>query len=161
MVLRRRFARGSLGFELLQAQRFGRGDTAVALDDHVDAWHRGYANLRYQDSGGDGLLPDAWRVELFQGVGQGWELSAGVDQLSFPSSSTDIYSVGVGRYAGNVYIRARTGYVGSSGSLSHQATVRWYTRATQPAAHSAAGAKPGFLPTRRRTQKTGSRPVFV
>lgn len=125
LSLRRRFARGSLGLEVLQAQRFGDSDTAAAIDAYLDLWARAYANVRVQHSG-DGLLPDAWRAEVFQGVARGWEVSAGVDQLRFASSTTDIYSLGLGRYAGNFYVRARSRYVPSSDSLSHQATLRWY-----------------------------------
>lgn len=125
LALRRRFERGSLGLEVLQVQRFGRGDKAVALDAYLDTWARAYANVRYQHSDG-GLLPDAWRVELYQGVGQGWELSAGIDQLRFDTSTTDIYSLGIGHYAGNFYLRARSRYSPSSGSTSHQFMGRWY-----------------------------------
>lgn len=124
--IRRRFERGSVALELLHADRFGQTDNAVAIDAYVDTWHRAYANLRYQNAGSGGLLPDAWRAEIYQGVGQGWEVSAGVDHLRFPSSSVDIYSLGVGKYAGNFFIRARTRYVPSSGSRSHQVAVRYY-----------------------------------
>ena len=37
----------------------------------------------------------AWRMEVFQGVGSGWELSASIDHLRF-SSDTEFYGVGVG-----------------------------------------------------------------
>lgn len=124
-TLRRRFVRGSIGIELLQAERFGDSDTAAAVDAYVDLWTRAYANVRLQHSG-DGLLPDAWRAEVFQGVGRGWEVSAGIDQLRFDRSTADIYSVGLGRYAGDFYARVRSRHVPSSDSLSHQATLRWY-----------------------------------
>ena len=100
LTLRRQFERGSLGLELLQADHFGRGDSAWALDGYVTAWSRAYANVRYQQGPASGVLPrHAWRFELFQGVGRGWELSASIDHLRF-NSSTEFYGVGVGRYVG-------------------------------------------------------------
>lgn len=127
VALRRKFDRGSLALEMLRAHRFGDHDTAWALDGYVSLWERAYANLRYQSGGG--LYPDhAWRGELFQGVGKGWELSGSYDHLEFDGSDTDMYGVGVGRYFGNFYARYRMLHVPGvgSGSLSHRAQLRWY-----------------------------------
>lgn len=124
LSLRHHFTRGSLALELLRAERFGRSDTAWALDGYTPLWERAYANLRYQNGGG--LLPDqSWRVEVFQGVGRGWELSGSYDHLDF-GSGTDLYGVGVGRYVGNYYMRYKALYVGGSGNLSHRGTLRNY-----------------------------------
>ncbi|HEY4556251.1 MAG TPA: YaiO family outer membrane beta-barrel protein [Lysobacter sp.] len=127
LTVRRYFEHASVGLELLETERFGRDDRAIALDAYVDAWARAYANLRYQYAPDASLFPGhAWRAELFQGVGSGWELSASVDQLRFGSRSTDIYGVGLGHYVGRFYLRARTRYAPSSESRSHQAQVRYY-----------------------------------
>jgi YaiO family outer membrane protein len=127
--LRRHFDRGSVGLELLRADRFGTHDNAWAIDAYAPLWTRAYANLRYQDGPSDGVLPDqAWRVEVFQGVGSGWELSASYDHLEF-SGNTDIYGVGIGKYTGNFYLRYRALYVGGgsgSNDLSHRGLVRYY-----------------------------------
>lgn len=128
--LRRKFERGSLALEWLQAHRFGRTNSAWALDGYATLWTRAYANVRYQHGPDDGILPqDAWRVELFQGVGQGWELSASVDHLRF-NSDTEFYGIGVGRYVGNWYMRYKVQHVPGvgSGSWSHRALVRNYYR---------------------------------
>lgn len=127
--LRRRFERGSLALEVLRAERFGNHDTAWALDGYVSLWQRAYANLRYQHGPDAALYPDhAWRGELFQGVGDGWELSASYDHLQFGNSDTDMYGLGVGRYFGNFYARYRALHVPGvgSGSLSHRGLLRWY-----------------------------------
>lgn len=127
--LRRKFDRGSLALEMLRAYRFGDHDTAWALDGYASLWQRAYANLRYQRGPSGGLFPDnAWRAELFQGVGQGWELSASYDHLEFGDSNTEMYGVGVGRYFGNFYARYRALHVPGvgSGSLSHRAQLRYY-----------------------------------
>ncbi|MDQ3205309.1 MAG: YaiO family outer membrane beta-barrel protein, partial [Pseudomonadota bacterium] len=124
LSLRHHFTRGSLALELLRAERFGRDDTAWALDAYTPLWNRAYANLRYQSGGG--LLPDqSWRAEVFQGVGRGWELSGSYDHLDF-GSGTDLYGVGVGRYVGNYYMRYKALYVGGSGNVSHRGTLRNY-----------------------------------
>jgi YaiO family outer membrane protein len=130
VALRRKFERGSLALEWLQADHFGSTDHAWALDGYVSLWARAYANLRYQRGPSDGILPrDAWRAELFQGVGRGWELSASVDHLRF-NSDTEFYGVGVGRYVGNWYLRYKLQHVPgvSSGSWSHRVLARNYYR---------------------------------
>jgi YaiO family outer membrane protein len=127
--LRRKFERGSLALEMLRAHRFGEHDTAWALDGYVSLWERAYANVRYQRGPDDGLFPNnAWRAELFQGVGQGWELSGSYDHLEFDGSDTDMYGLGVGRYWGNFYARYRLLHVPGvgSGSLNHRGQLRWY-----------------------------------
>lgn len=124
--LRRRFERGSLALEWLQADRFGRIDQAWSLDGYTRLWRRAYTNLRYQYSAAGGALPSsAWRTEVFQGVGRGWELSASVDHLRF-SSNTEYYAFGLGRYTGNWYLRYRL----IPGSGSQRATIRRYYRGT-------------------------------
>jgi YaiO family outer membrane protein len=125
--LRRKFDRGSLALEMLRGHRFDTHDTAWALDGYVTLWDRAYANLRYQRGPSGDLFPEhAWRGELFQGVGQGWELSGSYDHLQFDGSDTDMYGVGVGRYVGNFYARYRALYVSGSGNLSHRGQLRYY-----------------------------------
>jgi YaiO family outer membrane protein len=127
--LRRKFDRGSIALEMLSADRFGNHDTAWALDSYVSLWDRAYANLRYQIGPDGELFPDnAWRAELFQGVGQGWEISGSYDHMDFGGSDVDMYGVGVGRYWGNFYARYRVLHVPGvgSGSLSHRAQLRYY-----------------------------------
>ena len=128
LSLRRHFDRGSLALEILGAQRFGSGDQAWALDGYVGLWSRAYANLRFQNGPSPSLFPGhSWRVEVFQGVGRGWELSASVDRLAF-SSNVDMYGLGVGRYFGNFYARARRLYIpGDNGhSTSDRLQLRYY-----------------------------------
>lgn len=130
LSLRRYFNRGSLALELLRADHFGTSDTAWALDGYAPLWSRAYANLRYQQGPSNGILPEqAWRMEVFQGVGRGWELSASVDHLHF-SGNTDFYGIGVGRYVGNWYARYKLQYVPGvgSGSWSNRFLLRNYYR---------------------------------
>lgn len=128
--LRRKFARGSLALEMLNANHFKRSNSAWALDGYVSLWPRAYANVRYQVGPSSGILPrDAWRVEVFQGVGSGWEVSASIDHLRY-SSDTEFYGIGVGRYTGNWYFRYKLQHVPGvgSGSWSHRGVARNYYR---------------------------------
>lgn len=128
--LRRKFERGSLALEWLRADHFNRSSNAWALDGYVSLWSRAYANLRYQRGPRGGLMANqAWRAELFQGIGSGWELSASIDHLRF-SADTEFYGLGVGRYVGNWYLRYKLQHVpgASSGSWSQRAVVRNYYR---------------------------------
>ncbi len=129
LSVRRHFERGSLGIEALGADRFSTSDHAWALDAYVDLWSRAYANLRYQHGPQENLYPGtAWRAELFQGVGRGWELSASYDRLEFNSSNVDIYGFGVGKYVGNWYVRLRHLYIpgDDSASNSDRLLLRYY-----------------------------------
>lgn len=128
VTLRRKFERASLGLELLNANHFGRSNSAWALDSYVSLWARAYGNVRYQRGPSRGILPRySWRTEVFQGVGRGWELSASVDHLRF-STETEFYGVAVGRYTGNWYLRYKLQHVPgvSSGSWSHRVVARNY-----------------------------------
>ena len=127
--VRRHFEKGSLAFEWLEARRFRIDDHAWALDGYLDLWNRAYANVRYQQGPQANLFPEnSWRVELFQGVGRGWELSASYDRLQFSQSSVNLYGLGVGRYVGNWYLRGRRVFIPGDGSTStsDRLLVRYY-----------------------------------
>ncbi len=128
-TLRHYWQHGSLGFDYLDSKRFGLSDYAVALDAYVDLWPRSYANIRYQYSPNAKLFPDdAYRMEIFQGVGKGWELSGSYDHMDFGGSNVDMYGLGLGKYTGNWYVRWRTLFVPSSAelSISHHVLARYY-----------------------------------
>lgn len=127
LSLRRYFDRGSLAVELLGAHRFDTNDQAWALDAYVNLWNRSYANLRYQNAPQASLFPGrAWRAELFQGVGEGWELSASYDRLEFPGTAINTVGIGVGKYVGDFYLRAQRLQVGGSSGASHRFLARYY-----------------------------------
>lgn len=127
--VRRYFARGSLGFETLRAERFGRNDHAWALDAYSRLWQGAYANLRYQQAPSERLFPgSSWRAEVFQGVGNGWELSVSKDSLGFDGGKVDINGFSVARYAGNFYLVLRRQNILAPGSHSkgHRLLGRYY-----------------------------------
>lgn len=107
---------GSLAFETLRAHRFEQTGHAWALDAYVDLWRGAYANLRYQKAPGARLFPaNAGRVELYQALGRGWELSLSDDVLGF-DERVNIYGVGLAKYFGNFYVQLRHQNIVSSGS---------------------------------------------
>ena len=129
LSVRRHFERGSLALESVDVRRFGSSDHAWALDGYLDLWNRAYVNLRYQQGPAATLYPDrSYYAELFQGTGRGWELSSSYSHLEFDSSNVDIYGIGVGKYAGNYYIRLRHLYIPGNGSHSNsdRLLLRYY-----------------------------------
>jgi YaiO family outer membrane protein len=133
--LRRQWQGGvSLGLEALESRRFGKTDHAYALDGYFPLWSRAYVNARYQYSPDATLFPgNRYRGELFQGLGSGWELSAGYDRLDFAAAPVELLSVGVGRYMGPFYVRLRYQHVPGTpttpnGSDSERLVARYYYR---------------------------------
>ncbi len=129
VTLRHYWKHVSLGFEYLGAERFDQSAYALALDAYVDFWQRAYANLRYQYAPDDDLYPDySYRLELFQGVGKGWELSGSYDHMKFSGNSVDMYGAGIGKYSGNWYLRWKTLFIPSTArtGISNRAIARYY-----------------------------------
>lgn len=127
--IRRYFERGSLALEILRAERFNKADEAFTVDSYVPLWERAYTNLRFQNSSSPALFPNhAWRAEIYQGIYTGWEISTSYDQLAFSSDPVKIYSLGVGKYIGNFYFRARHLIIpGDNGkSTSEKLQARYY-----------------------------------
>lgn len=125
--LRRHFEHGSLAGEVLGVHRFEKHDTAFALDGYADLWNRAYANVRYQVAPDHVLFPEtSGRVEIYQGVGSGWELAASEDWLHFSSTKVNILGLAVARYWSNYYGRLRTTYVDTSGNIGWRLTLRDY-----------------------------------
>lgn len=128
-TVRHYWQNSSLGFDYLDARRFGLSDYALALDAYVDLWPRAYANFRYQYSPNAKLFPDdSYRMEIFQGAGKGWELSGSYDHMNFGESNVDMYGAGLGKYTGDWYFRWRPLVVPSAARLgiSHRVLARYY-----------------------------------
>jgi YaiO family outer membrane protein len=118
---------GSLGFESLRAHRFGLHDYAWALDGYANLWSGAYANLRYQRGAASRLFPaNAGRAELYQSLGNGWEVSASDDVLGF-ASRVNIYGVGIAKYTGDWYVQLRHQNIVSAGShgTGERLLARW------------------------------------
>jgi len=128
LSLRHYTPRGSLGFETLRAHRFGEQDYAWALDAYVDLWKGAYANLRYQRGPASRLFPaNAGRAELYQGLGNGWEVSVSDDVLGF-AGRVNIYGATLAKYTGDFYLQWRHQNIVSAGShgSGERLLGRWY-----------------------------------
>ena len=128
LSLRRYTEYGSIALQTLDLRRFGETDHAWAVDAYPRLWQGAYANLRYQQSPSAVLYPGAsWRAELYQGIGNGWELSASRDELGF-SSHVKINGLGAAKYWGDYYVRVRYQTVKSDSSSGNGIRVvgRYY-----------------------------------
>ena len=107
VALRRYTTHGVVSLEHVSLERAGQSDRALALDAYPKLWEGAYANVAFQASSDAKIFPSqSWRAELFQGLDGGWEVSAGHDRIGF-SQAVNIASLGLGRYVGNFYWRAR------------------------------------------------------
>lgn len=128
LALRHYTELGSIAIERLGQERFGYSDQAWAVDAYPRLWQGAYANLRYQRTSSPDLYPArAWRAELYQNVGGGWELAASRDFLGF-GSGVRIDGISAGKYWGNFFARWRHQEVRSDSSSGRgdRFFVRYY-----------------------------------
>lgn len=117
-TIRRDFSHGSIAFESIESKRFSEWDDSAAIDGYFDLWNGAYGNLRLQVTPDADVLPrwDGY-AELFQGFGEGWEVSGSYRHMDFYDNNVDLYGVGLGKYIGDWYLRAKTTLTPESGSL--------------------------------------------
>lgn len=119
---------GSLALAQLGLRNGGEHDRAWALDAYPRLWSGAYANVRYQKAGTPALYPGtAWRVELFQNLGDGWELAASHDRFGF-GAPVRIDGVGVGYSWGHFHAGWRHQQVRADGSSGrgNRFVLRYY-----------------------------------
>ena len=119
---------GSIALEQLGLRNWGEHDRAWALDAYPRLWRGAYAHLRYQRAGTPALYPGtAWRAELFQNLGSGWELAASHDRLGF-DSPVRIDGLALGYDWGHFHARWRHQQVRSDASsgAGNRLLLRYY-----------------------------------
>lgn len=119
---------GSIAVESLGVHRFGYADHAWTIDAYPRLWKGAYANLRYQRASAPDLYPAiAWRAELYQNIGDGWELAASRDFLGF-GTGVRIDGISAGKYWGNFFARWRHQQITSdtSSGQGDRFFVRYY-----------------------------------
>jgi YaiO family outer membrane protein len=119
---------GSVALENLSLERNGDTDQALAVDAYPRLWNGAYANVRYQRAASPSLYPGtAWRMELYQSLGNAWELAVSHDELGF-ASQVKMDGVSLAKYWGNFYIRWRHQRVHSNLSSGNgdRLVVRYY-----------------------------------
>ncbi|MCH7858878.1 MAG: YaiO family outer membrane beta-barrel protein [Candidatus Marinimicrobia bacterium] len=128
-TVKRELTQGSVALGLMRTNRYDMGDEAILSDVYVHLWRRAYVNVRLQLAPGSKVLPKADIAgELFQGIGQGWELSGSYRRMNFPDQPVEIYGLALIKYAGNWLLRGRGLWVpGEQGSGVYVGgAARWY-----------------------------------
>ncbi|MFZ3287586.1 MAG: YaiO family outer membrane beta-barrel protein [Telluria sp.] len=125
---RRQLPGGSATVEVLRSQRFGLSDHAFALDAYADLRPGTYVNLRYQQAPQAILFPrKAWRAELSQALGSGWELAASGDSLGFDGAPARLAAVALAKYIGRFYIQVRhQRVVAAARGANERVLLRYY-----------------------------------
>lgn len=122
--VKRELAKGSIAIGGLKTERFSTGDESVFFDMYYELWRRAYGNLRF-NAGIDPVViaKRNYRLELFQGIGDGWELSANYRHMEFTNSGVDIYGFSLAKYVKKWYIRENTSILPKDGTLGYTNSV--------------------------------------
>ncbi len=129
VTMKRELTQGSVALGFMRTRRYDMGDAAILSEAYVDLWRRAYVNLRLQLAREGNVLPRADIAgELFQGFGNGWELSGSYRRMNFPDQPVEIYGLGLLKYVGNGLLRGRGLWVpGEQGSTVYMSgAARWY-----------------------------------
>ncbi len=118
-ALERHFDFGALLLEGLGSHRERLGpsgaptgwDEAVAAEAYVDVWKRATAHARFQWAFAATVFPrtDAL-LELTDGVGESWEVSAFYRNMAFTDNAAHIAGLSVGKYQDAWFLRALASY---------------------------------------------------
>lgn len=124
LSLQRRAAWGALGGEAFVARRFDRWERGGAVEGAARSWQSAYVDARVAAAPGALVVPrlDA-SAELFQGLGRGWEVAPGARLMRFSDTDVGVYSLAIGRYVGDWYLRARATAAPQSGSIGTSGAV--------------------------------------
>jgi YaiO family outer membrane protein len=107
-VVSRRAGRHTVQAEVIGVRRFDLTDVSAGLEGYLPVAPRTYVDARLAAGpGADVIARVDIGVELFRGVGGGWEASAGWRQLSYAAADVGIAAASAAKYAGDWYLRAR------------------------------------------------------
>lgn len=111
-LVKREISLGSVALGLMQTRRFKQEDGAFLADSYINLWRRAYSNIRLQLAHRPKVLPstDA-TIEIYQGVGRGWELSGSYRRMAFPGTLVHIYGSSLAWYLSSWYLRGQTLFV--------------------------------------------------
>ncbi len=125
----RKFESGSISFEGSQYDRFDERDVALRFDGYWDLWTNAYGNLQFQYSEESDFLPETdTRLEIFQGIGAGWEVSANYRHMYFAHNRIDSYGATLAKYLGKWYLRGGTVWTpeGDEDNITYVLMGRYY-----------------------------------
>ena len=128
----RRLTGGRVVLEGMRVRRFADWDAAGAAEAYHTLWRGAYGNVRVQVAPEATVLPRAdVSAELFQGVGQGVEVSVGYRRMQFEGFGVDIRRLGLASNLQGWYLRGIVSVVphdGDTTATSLGATVRRLSR---------------------------------
>lgn len=95
--------------------RYALVDEAAWTDVYANLWPRSYGNLLLQVSP-DSRVSPRWdgALEVFQGVGSGWEAALRLRRMTFASSAVFLTTPAIAWYPGEWYLRVRLTHVASA-----------------------------------------------
>ncbi|MDP8206948.1 MAG: YaiO family outer membrane beta-barrel protein [Candidatus Electryonea clarkiae] len=120
---------GSIALGYKRITRFDQWDYSFYLDSYLDLWRKSYGNFRIESSPDYMFLPRTdYILEIFQGIGIGWEISGGFHLMQFPDLDVDIYLLSLGKYLGPWYLRERAILTTDDGKINqtHLIGIRYY-----------------------------------
>lgn len=125
---RREFSSGSIMISA-NGQKRDVWDSALLTDCYWDLWRRAYGNLRIQTSKAAFLPRMDYLIEIYQGIGTGWEISGGYRRMQY-QPAVDIYILSLGLYTESWYFRERIHLSPASGEINqtYLSTARFYFR---------------------------------
>ena len=129
LLVKRETSFGSVAAGYLQTERWDQSDAMFVIEGYVDLWERAYGNLRLHTLSNRQVLPEGdLTVEVYQGIGAGWEISGLLRQMNFPEKTTRILGSTVARYSGQWYLRGQALIVPDGQNLDWfgMGTVRRY-----------------------------------
>lgn len=127
--IKREFSFGTIILGGYKTFRFGKWDQALLLDSYFNLWRKAYGNWSYQAAMNREFLPqNTFRIEIYQGVFQGWEISGSFGRMNFPANKVDLYSSMIAKYIGGWYVRSRILLVPNSDNtdISYSVAIRRY-----------------------------------
>ena len=125
-----KFDRVSIIGRVNRARRFNQDGSQFEIEAYPKLWSRAYMYASVAASS-DTIFPDRrYGMQIYQGLGNGFEVSAGARLLDFDGNRTRLYTGSIGRYFGNYYVTLSP-YVADSDSrkdlsASLQAALKYY-----------------------------------
>ncbi len=103
LELGHKFDRVSIIGRVNRARRFNQDGSQFELEAYPKLWSKAYMYASAATSS-DAIFPDRrYGLQIYQGLGHGYEVSAGARLLDFDGARTRLYTGSIGRYFGNYY----------------------------------------------------------
>jgi YaiO family outer membrane protein len=94
------------------------------VDAYRTLWKNAYGNVRAQVAPDATVIPETdIGIEIFQGIGRGWEGSVGARRMAFTATTVSIGALSLGRFVGPWFLRGRVTQPFSEGADESTASV--------------------------------------